>query len=206
MRLKTESRRLALVEAAKLVFLERGFTAASMSEIAQRVGGSKQTLYNYFQNKEELFVAVMLERGAVQLAPLFVSLRDERDLAAALERLGLTFLRFITHPESLAFRRIIQAEGARSRLGHLYFEAGPKRAWSRVAHLFSTVMDQGRMRRADPWTAAMHFQGLCEAGSFQRLLEGSIERLDEADLEAAVRDAVEVFTRGYEVSPVQAQA
>ena len=39
------------------VFFEQGYTAASMSTIAARLGGSKGTLYNYFKSKEELFEA-----------------------------------------------------------------------------------------------------------------------------------------------------
>ena len=52
-----DSRREAILDAAEAVFLEVGFSAASMSMIAARVGGSKGTLYNYFKSKDELFAA-----------------------------------------------------------------------------------------------------------------------------------------------------
>ena len=58
MRVRTESKREAILEAASHVFLESGFEGASMAEIAARVGGSKATLYGYFGSKEDLFVEV----------------------------------------------------------------------------------------------------------------------------------------------------
>lgn len=58
MRVRTEAKRDAILEAAAEVFLEAGFEGASMSQIAARAGGSKRTLYGYFPSKEELFVAM----------------------------------------------------------------------------------------------------------------------------------------------------
>lgn len=47
MRVRTEAKRDAIVEAASEVFLESGFEGASMAQIATLVGGSKATLYGY---------------------------------------------------------------------------------------------------------------------------------------------------------------
>ncbi|HWU13447.1 MAG TPA: TetR/AcrR family transcriptional regulator [Caulobacter sp.] len=202
MRVKTEEKRLAILEAAKGVFLERGYGAASMSEVAARVGGSKQTLYSYFASKDELFVAMMLEKGARMIDPLFDRFHDNRDLPAGLNEFAIQFLRFINDPEIIAFRRIIYAEGAKSNLGKLFFENGPKRGWTRMAADFSRAMDEGRMRRADPWRAVGHFFALCEAGPAQRLMEGAVDAVDEADLVASAEAAVEVFCRAYTLEEV----
>ena len=45
---------------AKDVFLETGFERASMDEIAARAETSKRTLYAYFENKEKLFLAILV--------------------------------------------------------------------------------------------------------------------------------------------------
>ena len=47
-----DQRREAILQVAREVFFEYGYSAASMSTIAARLGGSKGTLYNYFKNKE----------------------------------------------------------------------------------------------------------------------------------------------------------
>jgi len=197
MRVKSEEKRLAILDAAKGVFLERGYVAASMAEVSARVGGSKQTLYSYFASKEELFVAVMLEKGARQVEPMFDAFHGSENLAEAVRRFTLAFVGFITGDEVIAFRRIVYAEGAKSDLGRLFYENGPKRGWTRMAEDFQRAMDEGRMRRVDPWTAVNQLHALCEAGPVQRLLEGSSNGVDEADLIAAAEAAADTFIRAY---------
>ena len=46
-------------EAARDVFCERGFDAASTAEIAARAGVAEGTLYKYFQNKRALLIKVL---------------------------------------------------------------------------------------------------------------------------------------------------
>ena len=200
MRVKTEARRRAILEAAKHVFLERGFSGASMAEVAARTGGSKQTIYSYFPSKEELFVAMMLEKGAVMIEPIFEQFENCADRARALRDFAAQLIRFLTDPEVLAFRRIIYAEGARSNLGKLYFENGPKPGWMRIAEDVRRAMDAGQMRRGDPWMAVQHFSALCEAGPVQGLLEGSVEEVTDEELVRATEAAVDVFLRAYEIT------
>ncbi len=200
MRVKSEEKRLAILEAAKGVFLERGYVAASMAEVSARVGGSKQTLYSYFASKEELFVAVMLEKGAAQVEPMFDAFHGSENLAEAVRRFALEFVRFLTGGEVIAFRRIVYAEGAKTDLGRLFYENGPKRGWTRMANDFARAMDEGRMRRADPWVAVNQFHALCEAGPIQRLLEGSSGAIEEEDLKAAAEAAADTFIRAYVLS------
>lgn len=52
-------RRHEIIRAARLVFAERGFTNATLDDIAERAEFGKGTLYNYFDSKEDLFAAVM---------------------------------------------------------------------------------------------------------------------------------------------------
>lgn len=54
-----QARREAMLEAAALVFAERGFDNATLDEIALRAEFGKGTLYNYFSSKEELLLAVI---------------------------------------------------------------------------------------------------------------------------------------------------
>jgi AcrR family transcriptional regulator len=197
MRVKTEEKRAAIIEAAKAVFLEHGYDAASMAEVSVRAGGSKQTLYSYFASKADLFVAVMLEKGAAQAPGMFDQVHSNQDLRSGLLTFGRAFLTFLMQDDVLAVRRMIMAEGSKSDLGVLFHENGPKRGWTRMADEFAERMDRGEMRRADPWRAAMHLQGLLEAGPFQRCLEGAQETVSDAKLRLTVEEAVDVFLRAY---------
>lgn len=49
--------------AAHELFAERGYAAVTMDEIAAAVGVTKPLLYNYFGNKEQLYIACMERAG-----------------------------------------------------------------------------------------------------------------------------------------------
>ena len=50
-----------MIAAAFTLFVERGFAATRLEDVAARAGVSKGTLYLYFANKQELFKAVVRE-------------------------------------------------------------------------------------------------------------------------------------------------
>lgn len=58
---RKEARPQELTAAALELFVEKGFAATRLDEIAARAGVSKGTLYLYFDSKEELFKAVIRE-------------------------------------------------------------------------------------------------------------------------------------------------
>ena len=58
---RKEERPAELLAAALDLFVERGYAATRLDEVAARAGVSKGTLYLYFENKEELFKAVVRE-------------------------------------------------------------------------------------------------------------------------------------------------
>jgi len=70
------ARRAAVLEHAEQVFAERGFTGATMVEIAARTGYSAGNLYNVFENKEALFKEVMTSRGRLFMERLVGALSD----------------------------------------------------------------------------------------------------------------------------------
>ena len=58
-RLPRSARRAQLLEVALDVFVEQGYHAASMDEIADRAGVSKPVLYQHFPGKLELYTALI---------------------------------------------------------------------------------------------------------------------------------------------------
>ena len=59
LRLPRHERRTQLLAAAQEVFVERGYHAAAMDEIAERAGVSKPVVYQHFPGKLELYVALL---------------------------------------------------------------------------------------------------------------------------------------------------
>ncbi len=65
---RKEARPGELLEAALELFVEKGFAATRVDEVASRAGVSKGTLFLYFPSKEELFKAVVRENIAGRFA------------------------------------------------------------------------------------------------------------------------------------------
>ncbi|MFN6554497.1 TetR/AcrR family transcriptional regulator [Mycolicibacterium septicum] len=55
---RLERTRSLLLDSAEAVFAEKGFTAASLDDIAHAAGYTKGAIYNHFATKEDLFLAV----------------------------------------------------------------------------------------------------------------------------------------------------
>ena len=83
------AKRRQIVQGARSIFLAQGFDAASMSDIARAAGVSKGTLYVYFDNKEQLFEAIVHEEclvhaeGAFDLDPERPRRRNSPDAGSA---------------------------------------------------------------------------------------------------------------------------
>jgi AcrR family transcriptional regulator len=58
---RKDARPEEITAAALELFIERGYAATRLEDVAARAGISKGTLYLYFENKEELFKAVVRE-------------------------------------------------------------------------------------------------------------------------------------------------
>jgi AcrR family transcriptional regulator len=56
---RADARPRELLEAALALFVERGYAATRLDEVARRAGVAKATLYLYYDNKLELFKAVV---------------------------------------------------------------------------------------------------------------------------------------------------
>ena len=71
---KGERTRQAIMEAAYDLFLEQGYAATSMRQIAERAGLALGGIYNHFLNKDAIFCELILERHPYrQILPIMLS-------------------------------------------------------------------------------------------------------------------------------------
>ena len=71
---KGERTHQAILQAAYELFLEKGYAATSVREIAERTGLALGGIYNHFENKEAIFSELMIERHPFhQILPLLQS-------------------------------------------------------------------------------------------------------------------------------------
>jgi AcrR family transcriptional regulator len=82
---KKQQTRLAIAEAARRLFGERGFDAVTVAEVAQEADVSEGTVFNYFPTKEDLFYSPM-EAFEADLVAAVAQRKTGESVAAAFQR------------------------------------------------------------------------------------------------------------------------
>ncbi len=148
------------MQAARRVFLEQGFGNATMDSIAIAAGVSKQTVYNHFGSKEELF-ASMVRSGCQELLGVLRVGAGPEDPEQVLRSMGRRFLAMALQPEKLALRRVLLAEIAQfPELGQIYYRSGPAFFRGLLAEYLGKLGRNGWLVVEDPALLADQFVGM----------------------------------------------
>jgi AcrR family transcriptional regulator len=196
-RVRTDEKRREIVKAAQLLFEEHGFDRTSMSMISERVGGSKATLYGYFRSKEEILSAVLVYDVTEEADRLMNEILAANDLREGLVKLGLAYMMRRLSATPVANIRMVATLPDGSKIGKDFYENVLRPAWQRLADRFEQMMDEGVLRRADPWIAAMHWKGLNEWDMFERRLLQAMPGPDPKFLEKSAALAADAFLQLY---------
>ncbi len=202
MKVRTDAKRDEIIEIARKTFLELGYERASMAEIANRLGGSKATLYGYFPSKEALFLAIVNKLAEQYVSPAVQRLEEsgEDEVREALQRFGEQFLKIICDPEAVAAFRVVISEAAHSDIGESFFETGPKRTIEAVGRYLAGAMDRNQLRRADPEIAAQHLTALIAHGEpWHQYFLRKTPSPTPLQIKRMVERALDVFLNGYKV-------
>jgi AcrR family transcriptional regulator len=191
-------RRAAILSVANEVFAEEGYSSASMSNIASRLGGSKGTLYNYFRSKEELFHAHVEDRCACQVRTAFAQPFVGDDPTSVLAELGDRILTILMSDESVTFYSLIVSEARRDpSIGQAFYDNGPLLGRRRVAAFLETVRAEGLIAAEDCMEAAEDFMSLLFGGLHWKRILNIGSHPTTTEIQAEARRAAEVFMRAY---------
>jgi len=190
-------RRAAIVAIAMRSFLEKGYEATTMSAIAQRMGGSKGTLWSYFSAKEELLAAVLDSAAAAFQSFMATALDPRQDIREVLTRFCETFLERISRPEAIGMQRLVIAQAERfPEIGRLFYKHAPDINHATLAQFFRRHMEEGSIQADDANEAARMLLDLCTAGYHDRVLYGVEARSEVIERREAER-VVRQFLRCY---------
>lgn len=104
-------RRRQVLAIATELFIERGFTEASMDELARRVGVSKPVIYDLFGSKEALFGEVVAQQAQALADAVQAATDAERDPEKRLHAGALAFFRFAEERRE-AWHALLSADAA----------------------------------------------------------------------------------------------
>lgn len=196
---KDPAKRQAILDAAKRLFLHKGYDGSSMDAIAAEAGVSKLTVYSHFNDKETLFAAAVKSKCEEQLPQPFFEPASEISIESALLNIGRGFHNLVNSCESIELHRVMVAQAnANPKLSQLFMDAGPQRVMREMERLLLQADQNGQLLVPDPGHAAGHFFCMIKGNNNFRLLLGcSPDLADDAAIEAHVQDVVHMFMRAY---------
>jgi TetR/AcrR family transcriptional repressor of mexJK operon len=195
--------RAAVVDAARTLFLRKGYAGTTMEEIAALAGLTKRTVYNNYADKDALFTQIVGE--VIAYADAFArGLREEftagitgTNLGATHDNLGRRLALGIVRPEVVALRRLLISEAREfPALATEYFDRAPGQVLEALASGFTHLGRVGLLRVADARHAAAQFAYLVAGEPLDRaVLVGTTPPREHVI--ACAREGVQTFLARY---------
>lgn len=186
-----------ILAASRETFLELGYAATSMDQVAQRARVSKTTLYKRFASKDDLYVATIsaeCDRYGLRFPP---EVFDDVPLEQALHRLGRRFVDLLWSAAAIKMHQSVTGEATRvPEAARLFFQAGPEKGIAAFVAFFERAAVRGVLQSDDPAFVALQFLAALQGGPYCALSLGLCEPPLEEERDAFVAKAVALFVRG----------
>lgn len=183
-RLPREQRREQILAAARDVFGHRGFHPTSMEEIADGAGVTKPVIYQHFDSKLDLYLAVLDTTIDELLTATDIALRSTSDNKLRVQQTMRAYFAFVDSTDGiyrLLFENdVIGTEDVRTRVDRAHAEVA-----RRIAAVIAEDTDLGE---SETLLLGSALQGLAQVAATRwiRGHTGSMDRDEAADLVAAL--------------------
>ena len=189
-------RKAQILRAARAIFIERGYLAARVEDIASRAGLSKGAVYFYFTSKREVFDALVDEELAITASFLVEAEKDERPAVIKMVDLGRKYLDYFaglkTPPRFflLMSELAIRDEDLRKRVNavHEQFIVATER-------VIAQGIQEGAFRDYDPRAVALFLKAFIDG------LAGQSAVGMRPDVDRLANDGIRMLLTGLVVSP-----
>lgn len=178
-------RRAQILRAARAIFIERGYLAARVEDVAKRANLSKGAVYFYFDSKREIFDALVEEEHAITISFLQEAERDTRPAQVKLLDLGRKYLDYFaglkTPPRFflLMSEMAIRDEEIRGKVNAIH-----ERFVARIAEVVKQGVEEGVFAPYDPLAVGLMLKALIDglAGQSAVGVRPDVERLSNDGL------------------------
>ncbi len=136
---KSEEKRRMILECASQLFLQNGFTNTSMDLVAKHAKVSKQTVYSHFNNKDDLYTAV-IDAKCQQYRLDASRLEDcKAPMADVLIEIAHQTMQLLQDPDVIAMYGVVIGEAKNNpHVAELFYRAGPQQSVHTVARIMAT--------------------------------------------------------------------
>lgn len=188
-------RRQAFVEAARGLFIEKGYERTALADVVERSGGgSLATLYKLFRNKAGLLTAVVQEQVRSGESLIEEIGTSGLDPAAALHLLGEEAQRRILDPERVAISRVVIAHSLQdAQFASNFYRQTLHRSEQALSNMFDEWKSSGVPLHGEPDMLAAIFLGMFVYDLHSEAIgRGAVARPDSGQ----IKEKIAFFCRG----------
>ena len=141
---KDLEKRQNILNAAKAVFLKNGYHGSSMNQIAQEAGVTKLTVYNHFQDKQNLFICAIEATCEESIRAKPLTLSADSNFREVLHQMCGLALNVVNLPEAIKLEHLLlELAAEKNPLAILFFNASHQRMNMVWGNLFSQAASFG---------------------------------------------------------------
>ena len=153
--LSETERKSQILRSARAVFIEKGYLASRVEDVAKRAGLSKGAVYFYFPSKRDLFMALVQEEHEKTYGFLDQAETDHRPAAVKLLDLGQKYLDYFAGLKSPPrFFLMMCEQGIRDEEIREECQAVHQQFVGAATRILAQGMVEGSFRQADPQSVA----------------------------------------------------
>ncbi|MBW8635849.1 TetR/AcrR family transcriptional regulator [Hoeflea sp. WL0058] len=193
-------RQSAVLEEALRLLVEGGDRALTTAAIARAANCSKESLYKWFGDRDDLLAAMVSWQAAkVRVRTSSDMPADGADFRQRLEEFASDLLTVLSGDVSLALNRLAIGQASRddSRLGALVLKRGRDAIRQRASALLRSGLDRGHLEFTDIERAYRALYGLVVGDLHVRMLLGDEPTGADRDFRRHAQRAIAQFFRLY---------
>lgn len=186
-----DERRAQIFAAARQCFVERGYTATTIDDIAQGCGLSKGGIYFHFSSKKEIFRGLVQEEFDTSSAYIDQVMTSGEPLASRLIEVGEHFLQqFVADPEQSRFMLVVIKMALHDEATHQMLIHLQESYIERISGLLEEGIADGALRPMDTESVAIILKAMLDG------IQASIAVGYSPDLDRLLPAAVDLLTSG----------
>jgi AcrR family transcriptional regulator len=186
-------RREDILQASLHLFAEKGFHGTSMRDIARSADITEGLIYHYFENKRDLFRAIIDEHSFLPLLRTLPELAEHLDLRGLLIVLARGFFDVLRQNTELT-RLLLQEVQVFPEEKEAFFSDAVGQSISELAQILDSRMSEKTRAQIDPQVAARIFFNSLLAFFVEQEILGGKQALP-ADEHSYVEHLVDMFVK-----------
>lgn len=180
-----------IIEAARRVFIKKGYAGARMQEIADESGINKALLHYYFRSKEKLF-AIIFKESFLKLLPQLIDIfKQEESIREKIKKFVASYIgTLLQHPYIPVFV-LSEIHRDPQHFFENYIHPEIKTGMMHIRQSFADAVQKGEIRPVDPRQIMMHMLSLCAFPFVAKPMFQHVLSLSEQDYEKLLQERIE---------------